>query len=1194
MSRPAFSFPYSHWSPRALSLTTPAAVTTSRFIAPYLLLGLSSGEISIFTVSSPSNTPHLSARLLGHRSPIVALSPLETLSETSTVELQFLSLSSDGALSKWSLADFRCLQSALSTTSDRARPVGMVVVPRSGVGESRLTDSLVMVWGCNTEIVVLNAESLETVFVWSGHVDWPLPVAVETRGVGVGERRRECELLTMLRGGEVQRWFLTGKRERSEASVLAVRRDEDKNWRVELNEGWGRVRRWEKLRGGYLVVQARGIAFHVPNAVRDNGFVKKSEMAIADGIASVEVGTARKTVIVQTEAGGIRIFILRELGQLEEVATWPPPPFLSSERILNVAAFFDAEAGRGKLAVASRPKIQKAGERPGIDFSVADILRHESTIDIMNWNEKADGALSPALTNSTKLDDGSMPPEPSTCSEIFSNMLAIAHGTNVYLYSLTAFLLAYHEPNASIKLPCTNEAPICLLKRVHIKEYGGSYGGTEYLVAGTQVGDLYIIEAPSYSCLKRLPLFPTAVAAAHLLPSDLGRRLRSTLLVITTDGTASIVDIERGRVLVTFPSHEASRLTSFATKPGQNIVALTYQDGVCREWSMGEEEGGVLLNPPPSRGSGHSKEDSDGALSDEGGDTGEWRVIHWEDGGHHEEDGGETNSDGSIQLWDICCRVEIPTAGVNVRAIVAALETAMSTAAQRSREGEKRVIGNHPAIINAKSLLTALFPGGTLDLFLDYGNAEEDDDDEGDLGDWRFAVDQLFFRRKRPATLGLIGAANRVSMFTPTAFAEREDISPTATSIKLLAALTLITLLLEATGKKGYIDTVVEKMLQSHLGKRKVALGLFAKFWSDENPAIRWVARQCLDAFMSALTADERKVVVEYWRSYLPVDVPPELSSAKEVARSVILLGKLITDYDDNSYDSTIKKSVARSAELLLNEQNPLYQDTAIEVLGYSWTPFEKLLDAYSAIHSLLRIAASELPGPRRELLHRCFLEIARKNSPLLATSLANNIAHSAPEISAAAIRIVTAIVRQEKPVFADVLPTLIEAVVKTLDPSSGLRERVLPAISELVETLLAAYKTVAFHRPSQRLAVSKSPGLVIIYDLKAGSILHVLSGHKLLARHLVFDTDGRCVAAMEWEAGAEVTLLVWRLPGGFLSYLGTATTGESERLQPRVVKKLEVENGGNGLGEEVEVRWNAERKVEVLAGGVKVVEVAA
>lgn len=507
-------------------------------------------------------------------------------------------------------------------------------------------------------------------------------------------------------------------------------------------------------------------------------------------------------------------------------------------------------------------------------------------------------------------------------------MVAIAHGGTVNLYSLSSFLLSYHEPTRSIDLGADNLS-ICLLKRVRIGEYighgrnSGVYGGKEYLVAGTKSGDLFVIESPSYHCSQRIPLFPSPVISAHLLPSNLGRRLRSTLLVSSADGTASIVDIERSRVMVTFPSHDYSYIDRFATKQGQNLIALTYQDGVRREWSMGEEDGGVLINPPPSRGSVAPREEK--GLKDNSSD-GEWKVVHRiarelyvED---REEEGELHNGDGTLQLWNGFCRIGLPTVGIDVRAVLQGLETAIETASQRTRPAERKVVGNHPAITNAKCLLTALAPGGTLDLFLesdDDGSGQEEGDDgewgshaSDDLGEWRFAVDQFFFRRKTPATQGLIGAGNRISMLTTDAMGQKE-VSPTVTSIKLLAVLTLISSLLEATGKKELKPVVLQKMLRSHLGKKRVALGAFAKFWSDANPLIRWVARECLDAFMSALTEEERNNVVEYWRGYLPVHVPPELSSAKEVSRSVILLGKLITDYD-HGYDASLKKAVAKSA----------------------------------------------------------------------------------------------------------------------------------------------------------------------------------------------------------------------------------------------------------------------------------------
>jgi hypothetical protein len=89
----------------------------------------------------------------------------------------------------------------------------------------------------------------------------------------------------------------------------------------------------------------------------------------------------------------------------------------------------------------------------------------------------------------------------------------MAHGTEISLYSLSVFLLSYHEPTASISLQCGEESSICLLKRVRINEYigagrnAGFHGGKEYLVAGTQSGDLSLIESP----FVRSPPYPASV-----------------------------------------------------------------------------------------------------------------------------------------------------------------------------------------------------------------------------------------------------------------------------------------------------------------------------------------------------------------------------------------------------------------------------------------------------------------------------------------------------------------------------------------------------------------------------------------------------------------------------------------------------------------------------------------------------------
>lgn len=809
-------------------------------------------------------------------------------------------------------------------------------------------------------------------------------------------------------------------------------------------------------------------------------------------------------------------------------------------------------------------------------------------------------------------------------------MLALARRSDIDLYSMSSFLLNFHEPTTTISIPCENST-ISLLKRVRVGEHIGSGRGSgiiegkEYLVAGTQSGDVFIIDSPSYQPSKRLPLFPSPVKTAHVLPANLGRRLRSTLLVSSFDGTVSIIDIERAHVMVTFPSHNYSSLQSFATKLGMNLVALTYQDGVRREWDMGDEEGGVLLNPPPSGGSTafpHSviagaDDKHNGHVTDE--DSVQWRVANIlelePDSDDIDDIVDSDNGDGTLQLWDGFCRLGLPTAAVNVRAVLEMLENATKMAMQRPRQSEWRVVSNHPAIVNAKSLLTALAPGGTNDLFLTEDKAEDEDQMQADNVYWRDTVSQFFFHRKNPVTVGQIGAARRISLFTPDlASSEGGDISPTMTSIKLLAIATLVSALLRATGKKNLIDTVFEKMLHSHLGRKQVALGVFAKFWSDANPLIRWVARGCLDAFMSALAEFERGALVAYWKDYLPVHVPPELSSAKEVARSTILLGKLITDYDQG-YDDSLKKSIANSAFLLLHEANPICQDAAVEIIGYSWTPFQTYFDPFLVLHTLILL-------PFSPTLLRTLLQIATKNTPLLISSIANNIVHGTPpptpspfptgasshiKTSAAALHVATKITLLDPILFRPFLSPLVIAIVKLLDPMNppSMREKLLPAITTLVDALVAEHPTLAFHRPTQRLALSSAPRSITVYDLKTAGVVHVLEGHQGWATALGFSEDGKWIATVDSGKSdgvvaegrglgvgvGEGELLVWRFVGGFLSFIGNAATGESDRfLQPKArwalgLKDVEM------IDCDINVEWSGEKQVRVMNKG-KLVEV--
>lgn len=447
-----------------------------------------------------------------------------------------------------------------------------------------------------------------------------------------------------------------------------------------------------------------------------------------------------------------------------------------------------------------------------------------------------------------------------------------------------------------MKIYIPTAASVVLLKRIRIGEYvgvgrdAGVQGGKEYLVVGSSAGELFIVEAPSFHSSQRLPLSATTIVSAHLLLSNLGKRLRSTLFVTSADGTASIVDVERARIMVTFPSHDYLQCVSFATKLGQNIILLTYEDGTRREWDLGEEEGGVL-KPPPSRGSDMIRGGEVvprglciADLADEG-----WREVKvgvFEVEEEDREDEGEVCSgDGTVKACERFCEEGLPTAVVSLRTVAETLQAAVDIASERTRASERVVVGNHPALITAKSLLTALIPGGVEELL---GREEEDDDYE-----WRVSVDRYFFKRKRPAVLGQIGAGRHVSLLSQQAVSHADGgiwgVGPTVTSIVFLAALAIVGGLLEASGKEAMFDAVIERALKNQ-AKMKITptLGVWAKYWMDGNgkllyiihkvkpqlihgheiALIRKTARKCMYIYMDQLSDERRNQLVGYWSRF--------------------------------------------------------------------------------------------------------------------------------------------------------------------------------------------------------------------------------------------------------------------------------------------------------------------------------------
>ncbi|RPB09717.1 hypothetical protein P167DRAFT_559993 [Morchella conica CCBAS932] len=1034
-------------------------------------------------------------------------------------------------------------------------------------------------------MAVLSAETLQLSFLWTGSVDWPLP-AVGAGGKGDGE------VLAWMQGGTAQGWVVQQR---------SVERARQRVFRTDPCEEWGEVLGFERAaESDYVLVQRGGVRVYTDGG---HSFVlrKSVEMEGGEGaeVAGYEVFAERGVVFVWAGNGSGCVVQRGQEGLWGRSGTFMRPGSVAEGEKSVVMAFTEQEEGSWAVAAFSQATLERGeGSAQGGGLAVGVFSLKDGGGSDIKWSDNKEVLFTPPPPEDA--------PPPCTSSTTFANMLVFAHGPTLHLHTLSTFLLSYTTPTKTIPLPTTSR--ICLLKRVKIGEYiapgrhAGVHGGKEYLLAGTTSGTLFIIESPSLHPSRRLPLSATPIASATLLPTTLGKRLRSTLFVSSADGTASIVDVERARIMATFPSHHYLHLTSFAAKAAQNVLLLTYEDCVRREWDLGEEEGGVLRPPPPSsRGTGSDRNGGGGVypadLADEGWH--EVRVGSFEGGEveeGEEENEGPVGGEAAMRACLRFCEEGLPTMVVDVKSVLDTLGAAVHVARQRSRRHERVVVGNNPALITAKALLTAVIPGGVEELL---GWGRQDD------YEWRTSVEGYFFRRKTPAVLGQIGAGKHISLLAPEAFTRSGDavwgIGGTVTSIVLLAALALVGGLLEAGGKEEFFETVIGRAMENlnqGTAKKAPALGVFAKYWMDRNLLVRKTARTLMQICMQSLTNEQRDDAVTYWSRFLPVLVPPELFSSKDVVRSVVILGKLTADYPDKIEARThsVKKNVALSVELLLGDSNPHFQDTAIELVGDGWSVFQSLFDPAEVIHILIRISSTPpdtFPESRRKTVHDCILSIARSNSPLLGSGLANNIAHGTPSPTppaatttstaattcVAAMRIAIVVVRADAILFRDILPLLVAATVKILDPSSPLREKVLPTVTELVNELIEAYPSIAFHRPTQRLALSAAPGTILIFDLKAATEMNVLQGHGSLANFLAFSVDGRYLAAVDLDEGV---VLVWRFVSGLLSFIG-GSDGPPGVLVPR---RKEALRNARRVGV-VEIAWGHAQQLQRLPQNV-------
>ncbi|KAI0076735.1 WD40 repeat-like protein [Panus rudis PR-1116 ss-1] len=450
---------------------------------------------------------------------------------------------------------------------------------------------------------------------------------------------------------------------------------------------------------------------------------------------------------------------------------------------------------------------------------------------------------------------------------------------------------------------------------------------------------------------------------------------------------------------------------------------------------------------------------------------------------------------------------------------------------------------------------------------------------------------------KPPNLTGGMSIADTTVLFSVSSVKDVWSISSAATAIRALAIISILQTMLQCDASPQLVDTVVT-FYSSALGEtvgpsfKTPSLPLLARVWIQTTAhALRHASQILFEAGVARLSDEEIVHLIQEWQNKLP-----SLQSASSVQSSVSATALLICGHIASHRYALLASGtltdVAKSIALYLHDETSPYRALAIDLCSRGFPVWQQYVDAVQMLRALFVLATTtrkDVIGVHNVglMARSAILHIASTNTPLFMTTLSidilqpRNVQHRR-----AVMQLVIFLIRKKPLVLYSNLPRLVEAVVKSLDPSStASRDAVLDSATEILGHIVQSFPTVDFHMSSQRLAVGTSEGAVVMYDLKTATRLYVLEGHKKRTTACSFSPDGRRLVTMSLE---ESIVLVWKVGTSLSSFFYPGAPPRQGHSGSEPFKTLNFNVGDEGhmtLAETLEYvrfEWPAERSVKL------------
>ncbi|CAO3613085.1 unnamed protein product [Mucor hiemalis] len=1118
---------------------------------PNVYAGQKDGHIWVYTVSE-SNPSQLQHKLLlvGHKTAVVALCIMKTETDAlSKSEDVLISASEDGEITRWNASDGRC---------QAVNPRGFYGIPRLLKVFAQFSDKHIFCCGQANEITILNAATLEVVRVWGGHSNWV--TCMDFFDPGTNRSR----LLTVTIDGRLDIWdfdatkhiiykdqtvpnrplILNNTTSFDSAFNLVGNKDlpgtcmtlTSKNIMIlavqcmefvpqfmipaESNTSWGGGQFFGKYRfviwtmNGEAVPEGDHSLYYSATLVRTYHFENNH---------SVHPGTVITTILSKLDTEHDKLFALT-LCNHPEFSGYVVLPLTFVEKL-------------------SDPVEEQSPVTYNIASTFSDIWPLVDKYDRRFGNITA---TVPVNTNHLAIgyESGTICVVPLS--------LALLHLTEI-----SSFI----EKRDDVRLfeKAHHSAVTCMIVPEH------HVSGQQYLLSGGQDGAVKIWNLIDGKYVASCAVHSMPVEAFIEPAEQKDTRVRGCIVSIAKDNSVALISVDSMTCLFIFPGNPYP-LTSIQWRTLEDYLVFGYSDDSAFVWQMqtahldrvlhGESARDVLKDDrwPLNRISSTTIQKSGGNSSKQ---TVSIRSIMSNDNALHTSNSFAQVFTFNIRrlVHDLYSKVSLLAGTKDNRSAYPILKPSVSSSSYDAVVPDTltfRPDKDDPLDISSDQHV-GLGEDVTSDNEYGTRNRKELRDKKMELiaavvstiASWNIneAFEEICCNSLKLSkginsniSFGLKGANGNLSILAPLK-SEREawTVSSSMTANRLLSIALLAKAVVSMAGQESRSSDLISGYAMSLpliVGESYCfpSLSLLSKYWQDPS------ARSLFSSAINGLSKEDIASLVDYWEAFLPTSSSPENNGPQMMARASIVLGIMGCD-QPQTLSPRVRKSTALSLTILLSDaelddsRNPNNSDgepalstgsmartlSSMELLSQGFQTWETYINAAEVLRTLFTYATDS--HPYMALVSRgaktAIFQISVANMPLVISTLTfDTINAKSMDTRVRCLKIIGSFIRKEPLLLYSKVHSVVEAVVKTLDPNvPHMREVMLHSATSILHDLVKTYPFVDFSGAAQKLAVGTLEGASVIYDVRTATRSVVLEGHVGPVSVLAFSPDAKLIA---------------------------------------------------------------------------------